>query len=696
VTISKSDRVRALDPITYEVVKHRLWQINDEQGTTIRNLSTSPIVVEGNDFNVGLFTAEGDLAVAGPYVLSHVTTMDAVIKNVIARVGDDVADGDMYLVNDPCLGALHQNDAAVVSPIFFDGQHVLWVGNVVHHADLAGIDEGSFCINAKDIFQEAPRYFLKLVERGVLQKDVEYTFVNNSRLPESVALDLRAQIGAINVAQDRLHDLLSEHGPATITAATERSVDDSERRLRHLLRAIPDGAWEADAYMDGDKVGSDRILRVHVELRKLGDELTFDFEGSDPQSEGPANATMYACYAGATTPVYALLCGGDIDWNSSIRRCVTVTAPEGTVVNARYPAAVSLCSIGFTWLAATAAWKAVAEMLLGSPDYRDRACPSWGVSCNANNLFAVDDVGRLRGALLSDHRGGGGGAKPDSDGLDHVGVSFSALSFMSNVEGQELKLPIRYLFRQRLPDSGGPGRYRGGQTVVSAMTSTGASQVTWKSQNTAGADQSNASGIAGGYPGAGSQVVVIRDAAERFRREPEASLASLAGASGNVEHQRTKSEGAFGPGDVFLFHAAGGGGFGDPLMRDVEQVAADVATGCVSIGAAREHYGVRIRGSGAVDLETTASERSERALARLGLSGGGERDLLDHECPECGGMDPERRLGAVVISSQELRAAGPWIGIRWAGRSPNFELQITACALCAGLRNVREVRKATV
>ncbi|MQB00737.1 MAG: hypothetical protein GEU78_10665 [Actinobacteria bacterium] len=689
-----SDRMAALDPITYEVVKHRLWQINDEQGTTIRSLSTSPIVVEGNDFNVGLFTAEGDLAVAGPYVLSHVTTMDAVIKNVIARVGDEVAEGDMYLVNDPGLGALHQNDAAVVAPVYFDGRAVMWVGNVVHHADLAGIDEGSFCINATDIFQEAPRYFLKLVERGVLQKDVEYTFVNNSRLPESVALDLRAQIGAINVAQERLHDLLTEHDPATIAAATERSVDDAERRLRALLREIPDGAWQADAYMDGDKVGSDRILRVHVELRKEGDELTFDFEGSDPQSQGPANATMYACYAGATTPVYALLCGGDIDWNSSIKRCVTVTAPEGTVVNARYPAAVSLCSIGFTWLAATAAWKAVAEMLLGSPAHRDRSCPSWGVSCNANNLFAVDDAGRLRGALLSDHRGGGGGAKPDADGLDHVGVSFSALSFMSNVEGQELKLPIRYLFRKRLADSGGPGRFRGGQTVVSAMTSTGTTQVTWKSQNTAGSDQSNASGIAGGYPGAGSQVVVIRDAAERFARDPDDALASLAGASEGVEHQPTKSEGRFGPGDVFLFHAAGGGGFGDPLTRDVAQVVADVATGCVSVEAACEHYGVLFGDTGDVDHQGTATERFEQAFARLGQRSDDGEALLGDSCPECGGLDPERRDGTVVVSSQELRDAGPWIGIRWAGRSPNFGLEITACSRCASLRNVREVRKA--
>src|SRR5438874_5825900 len=145
-----------LDPITYEVIKHRLWQINDQQGVTIRTIATSPIVVEGNDMNVGLFSRNGDLVIAGPYVLTHVTTMDTVIKNLIKRAGD-IEDGDMFLVNDPYMGALHQNDVAVVSPLFLNGEIILWIGNVLHHVDLAGMDEGSFCINARNVFQEAPR-----------------------------------------------------------------------------------------------------------------------------------------------------------------------------------------------------------------------------------------------------------------------------------------------------------------------------------------------------------------------------------------------------------------------------------------------------------------------------------------------------------------------------------------------------------
>src|SRR4030042_5554772 len=160
-----------LDPITFEVLKHRLWQITDEQGLTTRPISASPIVVEGNDFNVGLFTAEGELVVAGAYVSAHVTTMDVVLKNVIKEAGE-INDGDIFAINDPYRGCLHQNDIAMVSPLFPNGKVVLWVGNVLHHADVGGIDEGSFCVNATNIFHEPARFFLKIVDRGKLCPEV--------------------------------------------------------------------------------------------------------------------------------------------------------------------------------------------------------------------------------------------------------------------------------------------------------------------------------------------------------------------------------------------------------------------------------------------------------------------------------------------------------------------------------------------
>jgi N-methylhydantoinase B len=704
----------AVDPITFEVVKHRLWQINHEQGAAIKTLSSSPIVVEGNDFNVGLFTAEGDVAVAGAYVLTHVTTMDTVIKNVLAET-EEINDGDVFLVNDPYLGALHQNDVATVAPIFLDGRIVMWAGNVLHHADLGGIDEGSFCVNATSVFQEAPRYFLKVVEAGRVSREVERTFVANSRLSDMVALDLRAQLGALTVVRNRLLELVSEVGLATVEEVMRRTVDWSERRLRQRIRELPDGSWTAEVFMDSDRVGSDRIIRVRLRLTKRDDRLEFDYEGTDAQSRGAVNAPFHACYAGTIVPVYTLLCDGEIDWNGAVKRCVEVRAPLGSVMNAEFPAAVSICSIGFTWLATAASMQVVARMLSEADGFRDRVVPSWNVSCNGNNIFGRNRAGKVVGALLSDHRGGGAGARSFADGFDNCGKATSHLGFLSNVESQEWKLPLLYVFRRQLPDSGGPGLHRGGVTCMVAVVPHKGSEMIWKSQNTAGSDQSNAAGIHGGYPGAGSQVSVLRGTRIWELYASGEVPTELERFGGTVEHLPSKSEGDLGPADVFAFYPPGGGGYGDPLDREPERVLADVDAGVVTPEGALRHYGV-VLGAGGVDQLATVEARERRRRERLRdrpaalpPEGGdglrpdrvigeylevavdGDRSAV--RCRRCrwvlgpAGADP--RSGAIRRTSG-LADAGPWLALRFGGRSPNFVLDESICPGCGVLFDVEE------
>src|SRR4249919_2012544 len=223
-----------VDPVTFEVIKHRLWQINDEQSIAIRTISSSPIVVEGNDFNVGLFSEDGQVVTAGIGSLVHVGTIGDALGSIM-RGATCIRDGDIFLTNDPFLGALHQNDVVLASPLYHQGEIVLWVGNVLHHPDVGGIDEGSFCINARNLYQDPPRYFFKLVDQGVLQRELEHTFVTNSRLPDMVALDLRAQIGAINAAKTRLTALIEERGAPLVRAVMRRSLDLAERQLRDRI-----------------------------------------------------------------------------------------------------------------------------------------------------------------------------------------------------------------------------------------------------------------------------------------------------------------------------------------------------------------------------------------------------------------------------------------------------------------------------
>lgn len=710
-----------MDPITFEVVKHRLWQINDEQAVAIKTISASPIVVEGNDFNVGLFTLDGRVVFAGIGSLVHVTTMGNTIENILAHA-DQINPGDAFLTNDPYLGALHQNDVVVASPLFWDGELVLWVSTVLHHPDVGGIDEGSFCINARSLYQEPPRYFLKVVDRGRLSREVEHTFVTNSRLPDMVALDLRAQIGAVNVAQRRLQELIEERGLPTVLAVMERCLTYAEERLRERIRELPDGSWSAEVFMDGDRVGSERILRVCARLDKRGEELLFDYTGSDPQVDAAVNCTYYATYAGSVVPIYTFLCDGEIDWNDAVRSCVRVVAPEGTVVNARFPAPCSISTVGFRWLVTAAATKVVACMLVESDRYRDRVCPSWTPSSNCNNVFGTDARGRRVGALLSDHRAGGAGARSFGDGISHAGQVTSFASSMGNVENAEWKLPVLYLFRRQLVDSGGPGTYRGGLTGVAALVPDG-TRLILKSTNTAGTDQSNASGLCGGYPGAGSQTSIVRRSGvwDGFARgEMPVDYDEF---RGELVHLPSKADAVLEPDDVLIFYPPGGGGYGDPLLRDPVRVAADVLHSRVSRDSAARRYGVALGEDGQPDVEATQALRARIRRARLdgwaevaswqpaeAEAGPGEvlRRLGDAlelvrlgsqqvwRCRCCGHMvGPDWRAAKARVARRAvpLAAAGPWLAVRWQGHSPNFELEETLCPACGLLFDVSERRK---
>ena len=696
-----------LDPITFEVLKHRLWQINDEQSAAIKTISASPIVVEGNDFNTGLFTAAGEVVVAGIGSVVHVTTMGDTLRAIIRKAGR-IREGDVFLTNDPFMGALHQNDVVMASPVFAGGEVFMWIGNVLHHPDVGGIDEGSFCINARSIYQDPPRYFLKIVDAGEPSPEVEHTFVTNSRLPDMVLLDLGAQIGAINRARERIEALLAEQGAEIVRAVMERTIETAEAQIRAAIADLPEGSWTGNAYMDGDRVGSERIHRVALRLSREGETLHFDYTGSSPQVDAAVNSTYPATVGGSAVPLFSFLCQGDIDWNEGLRRCMRITAPEGSVVNARFPAPVSISTVGFRWLVTVAAAEAIARMFASSERFRDRVCPSWNSSSNCNNVFATAADGKRVGALLSDHRGSGGGARSFADGFDHAGTITSFASSMGNVEGTEWKLPVLYLYRRSIPDSGGAGKYRGGATAEIALIPHGIDALVLKATNTAGTDQTNAHGIAGGYPGAGSQTSVIRGTRAQAAIRDGEPPTSPEGFAGTIQYLASKDEALLGPDDALVFYPAGGGGYGDPLDRDPEAVAADVAEGRVTGDAARAQYGVAVAADGVIDAAATAAARDAMRHARrdgaaAGWNSGTRLETPGThrigECLECvvdGDGQTVRCLrcghGGAILRRRPLGAAGPLRALRWGGDSPNFALEEVICPGCAMLHEVREIR----
>tara|TARA_R110000868_G_scaffold4155_41_gene25631 strand:+ start:3223 stop:5277 length:2055 start_codon:yes stop_codon:yes gene_type:complete len=676
-----------IDPITFEVVKHRLWQINDEQGLAIKTISASPIVVEGNDYNVGLFTENAELVTAGIGSLVHVTTMGDAVASVIGGAGEIQA-GDAWMLNDPFLGALHQNDVVVASPLMRDGRVFMWIANVLHHPDVGGIDEGSFCINARTLDDDPPRFFMKILDRGELVAESERIFVSNSRLPDAVALDLRAQIGAINVATARLNDLLDDRGEDIVRDVMHQSIDLAERQVRDFIRDIPDGSWTGEAWMDGVRVGDERICRVALKLTCDGDTLRFDYTGSSDQVDAAVNSTISATVAGSAVPLYSFLCQGDIDWNDGLKRCIDVFAPEGTVVNATYPAPVSISTVGFRWLVTVAATQAVARMFNSTDKHRDRACPSWNSSSNCNNIFAMLPDGRRTGSLLSDHRGSGAAGRSFADGFDHAGTVTSYASSLGNVEGAEWKLPVMYLYRRQLADSAGAGEYRGGVTCEVALTPYGVDELTLKLTNTAGTEQTNAHGIDGGYPGAGSQSFMVRNADIDAHLTQSARLLKQTDLRGDLTWLPSKADEVIRKGDIYGFWAAGGGGFRDPLRRVPAKVAEDVRSGLVSTAEARRSYGVVLDDDGSADEDATQALRDQRRAEKR-VNGRKHAAVPGPACTACGAT------GGVVQSRYPLCHAGPWIARRYNGDGPNFELQETSCSACGALVDVSEVLKKT-
>ena len=260
------------DPVTFEILRHRLTAINDEAAVTIAFASGSPVATEAYDFNSALMTASGDVVLVGQYIVAHAAAMDLLVKHLIAEYADNpgIGPGDMFMTNDPYIAAMHQPDVVVAAPIFVDGELVAWCGSVVHQSDVGGPLAGSVGAGAASIYQEAiPLAPVRIVEAGRVRKDIEREFLIRSRTPELNALDTRAQIAANNVHAMGFAEVCATYGTATVTGCMEWLIDTTTRRFEQRLRGLPDGEWSHTCYVEHDG-RSDEVYRVELILRKAG------------------------------------------------------------------------------------------------------------------------------------------------------------------------------------------------------------------------------------------------------------------------------------------------------------------------------------------------------------------------------------------------------------------------------------------
>lgn len=615
------EAIDGVDPLTYEVVRHRLWAITEEMGDALKRMSGSVVVTDANDFDAAILDECGDQVQVGLYNTQLVASMDMAVKwtleNRAANPG--IGEGDAFLTTDPWVGGgLHQNDASLFAPLFIDGELFAWTAATAHQVDLGGVSPGSWTVGSGSVFWESlPLPPIKIVSGGVMQADVEDSYLRRSRVPPLVALDLRAKLGASNVAQQGLRSLVAKYGKTTVKAVMRRMMNDSERRLREKLRSLPNGTFRSVSHQDQAREGDRGIYKIVLAMTKDDDRLIFDFTGTDPEVEGLINCT-YAGIRGGIMPIVLTMLCGDVPWSpGGIFRCIEIISEPGTINNCNYPAGVSKGSVGSSWATQNAVSECIAGLIDTHPEHRlslmSVCCGTWDTAL----LAGVDQRDAPFVTMLCDPMAGGMGARVDMDGVDTGGQNCIPMGRIADVEMNEFQFPLLYLWRREEKDSGGPGRFRGGVGASSCFvphdTPIGGIHLVVSS---AGKSVPMPTGLAGGYPGNTQHDVLVRrsDIWEQFAagRVPR----QIEELGGEHELAQPEHETDLGPDDVYFTHWQAGGGYGDPLLREPERVVRDVAAEKVSPDAAQMIYGVVLDASGGVDTEATETRRAEVRDAR--------------------------------------------------------------------------------
>lgn len=609
-----------LDVLSFEILRHRLWYVNDEGALTISRTSGSPVATEVFDMNTGLMTAEGELVYIDTFICAQATTLAQHVKFLINEFGDNPGFGeqDLFVCNDPYVSVCHQNCVQVVGPVYWEGELVGWTGASLHVIDVGGPSAGQAQVDAEDIYGEQPLIGpVKIAAGGRILKDVERTYLRNSRLPDLLALDLRAKLAAVEVSRRRLQETFAEFGAEKVKAAMADIVDYTELRMRARLLELPDGQWKHRAFIEFNE----DVYACHVTLTKAGDHLVFDYSETADQAPALINCAEAGLLGGVLASTMVYLCW-DIPWSpAGVSRVLTVKSRHGSVVNAKHPAGVSKSTTAAIWEVRNLGSIAIAKMLAGSDAHRNRAMAGWQGSQGAlEELFGVDASGERYGGPMLDGMAGGGGAMPHRDGIDTGGHTSSLRIAVADVESNELRYPILYLYRKQMLDSGGAGKFRGGAGIGMLYTVHGVGEIPTKIMHTFGSEQPESPGLCGGFPSTTNQFQILRGSNLREIFAAGEIPQSLDELKGELE-----AFGAYGvtsqkQGDVYRTVAMGGGGYGDPIDRNPAHVLRDVEASLVSMEWANRMYGVVVW-NGAIDRAATEARRDAIRAERSAASG---------------------------------------------------------------------------
>jgi N-methylhydantoinase B len=550
----------ASDPFTREIIRSYLASTLDEMTKTTARAAYSTTFSEGLDFSCAIFDVGGRMVAQAAGIATHLGALRPVMVRV-RELYDKFEEGDVIVTNDPYL-AKHQPDVVVVRPMFWGDQHVGFAVNVGHWADIGGMAFGGTAGTSTHVVQDGLIIPVsKIYSRGALVREI-YDFISkNVRYPREAIGDLQSQIAACRIGELRLRELVGRYGLDVVQDAMDHAIDYSRKRFLSKIAAIPDGTYYAEDYLDDDGVSNrEYLLRIRVEKTARG--FVVDLAGSAPQARTPINSnyatTCAAIYAGLIAVV-----DPEASPNEGIFGLIEVKAPEGSVVNARWPA--SVLGAGYE------VSKRVCEMVLRAVarSVPDRIAA--GSYSSGNNIAArcVADDGDLEKTWYS-FTEGGLGAWAEHDGNSGI---FHWHSTMTNqpIEIWEQRYPVLFKKYALLPDSGGPGKFRGGLGTVRHI------ECLWDHFLSGLADRQRIPpwGLDGGHVGRPNRWAFIRDGAERTFKEAF-DLPS------NCKFYDLPLR----KGDILVLETGGGGGFGDPSLRDPKEIDNDLREGYISSASA--------------------------------------------------------------------------------------------------------------
>ena len=566
-----------VDPITLGVIWGALQSIAVEIGTTVHKTAYSEQAREGQDFSVAVFDAKGRMVAQGPYSPGHMGAMSFAVKNALAaHPAETLRPGDAILLNDPLLGSGHLPDFFVTQPVFHEGALVGFAVNILHHTDVGGQRPGSQGVEGIfDYFQEGLRIPPTKVWREYEEEPgIVGIIAANTRTPEKVLGDLRAQRSALRVGERRLQELAARYGRDVLVQATEEIMARTEANMRRAIAKFPPGVYTFEDFLDDYGPGTEP-LRVAVTVTVAHDSMVIDYEGSSPQTASGMNSYInytrsysYAAVKCLTDPFGPM--------NEGALRPIVVRAPEGSFLNPRPPAGggprAIICYRTF-------------ESVIGALAKAVPARVAAAASHMANPTFGGWDRARQRRCVAYELVLSGTGARATKDGCEAMAWAFNAANIP--VEAQEANQPIVVERFELLRDSAGAGKFRGGCGIRRDMRF-----LVDEGQLTNLSDRQTFPpyGLFGGKPGGLGRTVLNPGPGEQ------------------VVHGKASREFAYG--DVISFQQAGAGGYGDPLEREPGRVLEDVLDDYVSIEAARSEYGVVIAGGG-VDLRVDGPATNE-------------------------------------------------------------------------------------